>query len=40
MSNYRRSTNRSTDKKVFHKTVDRTHYLNVRKPLKRGGVRL
>lgn len=40
MSNYRRSTDRSTDKKIFRKTVDQTHILNTRKPQKRGGVRL
>lgn len=37
---YRKSTNRRTDKKIFSKTADMTHYLNVRKPIKRGGVRL
>jgi len=38
--NYRRSTDRSTDKKVFRTTVDQTHKMNTRKPIKRGGVRL
>lgn len=37
---YRRSTNRKTDRKIFHKTVDQSHSMNSRKPSKRGGVRL
>jgi len=30
--NYRRSTDRSTDKKIFRNTVDQTHKMNTRKP--------
>lgn len=40
MSYYRRKTDRSTDRKAFQKTVDRTHYKNVISMPKRGGTRL
>lgn len=36
----RSDVNKYRDKKVFHKTAARTHYLNTSRKLMRGGIRL
>lgn len=37
---YRRDLNAKTDRRVFSRTADRTHFLNQARPPMRGGYRL